>query len=88
MTAPDKIWVNECDYTQCTDGYTPTGIEYTRTASIPTDARLVTDNALRESIARAWCHEVNAAKEMDADLAEAVLLELRAIIGENDNDND
>ena len=38
------------------------------------------DTALREAIGRAWCHEENVAKEMDADLAEAVLWEIRAII--------
>lgn len=36
---------------------------------------------IREAIARAWCHEKNAAKEMDVDLAEAVLLEILALIG-------
>ena len=38
--------------------------------------------AIREAIARAWCHEENAAKEMDADLADAVLFQILALIGE------
>lgn len=40
------------------------------------------DEKLREAIGRAWCHEENVAKEMDADLAEAVLWEIRAAIAD------
>ena len=38
--------------------------------------------AIREAIARAWCHEENVAKEMDVDLADAVLFQILALIGE------
>ena len=40
------------------------------------------DEKLREAIGRAWCHEENVAKEMDADLAEAVLWEIRAALAD------
>ena len=46
----------------------------------------VTDAVLREAIGRAWCHEENVAKEMDVDLAEAVLWEIHAIIGTAQSD--
>ena len=30
MTAPKQVWVNECDYTQCTPHEAITGIRYIR----------------------------------------------------------
>jgi hypothetical protein len=42
---------------------------------------------LREAIARAWCHEKNAAKEMDPNLAEKVIKEISPIIEQLEREN-
>jgi len=63
---PDEDWVGVIDAALAARPASP-------------DTR-VTDTILREAIARAWCHEENVAKEMDVDLAEAVLSEISTII--------
>lgn len=42
---------------------------------------------LSEAVARAWCLEKNAAKEMDTDLAEGVLKEIIPLIEELQREN-
>ena len=48
------------------------------------DTKRFTDNLDKENlfgaIARGWCHEENAAKEMDADLAFAIAFEVSDIV--------
>ena len=33
-------------------------------------------DVIRQAVARGWCHPKNASKEMDADLAEAIIAEV------------
>lgn len=40
----------------------------------------VSDAELLGAIARGWCHPKNSGKEVDADLAEAIVEEVRAIL--------
>lgn len=48
--------------------------------ALPAAQVAVSDDMLRQAIGRAWCHEENVAKEMDVDIAEAVLREIRAVM--------
>jgi hypothetical protein len=40
----------------------------------------ITLEGVREAVARGWCAEENASKEMDADLAEAITREVYALL--------
>jgi coenzyme F420-dependent glucose-6-phosphate dehydrogenase len=51
-----------------------------------TETRVVTDADIAGAVARGWCYEGNTAKAMDPDLANAILFEIRAIIGGQANE--
>jgi hypothetical protein len=40
-----------------------------------------TTTAIREAVARGWCHPANQHKAMDPDLAEAIVAEVKMAVG-------
>jgi hypothetical protein len=54
--------------------------QYTFKAGVKSVASAISREDLRGAIARGWCHEVNSHKEMDANLAEAIMWEVEQIL--------